>query len=189
MSRLLCNRCLAPLPSETFNSDGPIACPSCHALLHALVFPAFFRALPAGSAGETLLVGSDASCFYHAQKKAVVPCDRCGRFLCALCDVEIGQEHVCPACLQTGKEKGHLQTVQSRRTLYDNIALALALYPLLCFFITPLTSVIAIVIAVRYWNAPGSLIPRGRGRFIVALVLSVLQLLAWLGILIAQLTR
>jgi len=48
------------------------------------VFPAFF----CGGAGGRLSgyaghADTEAACFYHPQKKAVIPCDSCGRFLCA----------------------------------------------------------------------------------------------------------
>ena len=41
-------------------------------------------------------------------------CDNCGRFLCSLCDVDIGAGHQCPACLESGKRKRKEITVESR---------------------------------------------------------------------------
>jgi hypothetical protein len=93
------------------------------------VFRAFFQPVPRGRDGDPVLIEGEASCFYHPQKKAAVPCEACGRFLCALCDCELHGKHFCPACLETGKQKGKIQKLESQRTLYDNIALALAVYP------------------------------------------------------------
>ena len=70
-----------------------------------------------------MLVDGEASCFYHPAKKAVLPCESCGRFLCAVCDVEMNGQHLCPACLASGKKKGRLKQLENRRTLYDSLAL------------------------------------------------------------------
>ena len=40
---------------------------------------------------DALLSEGESSCFYHPNKRAVVPCDQCGRFLCTLCRVDFGQ--------------------------------------------------------------------------------------------------
>src|SRR5438128_1733856 len=101
-STVLCSRCNAPLPETLFNRQEFAPCPSCASLLQVEIFSAFFRPLAQGRPGETLLVETESSCFYHPQKKAVVPCDACGRFLCALCDCELQGKHFCPACLETG---------------------------------------------------------------------------------------
>ena len=38
----------------------------------------------------------EASCYFHAHKRAAVPCDGCGRFLCSLCDLNFfSDEGVC----------------------------------------------------------------------------------------------
>ena len=66
-----------------------------------------------------------ASCFYHPNKKASVPCDNCGRFLCALCDVDFGGRRLCPACIEAGSGTESETTLDTRRILYDKLALFL----------------------------------------------------------------
>src|SRR5437016_10234951 len=103
---VLCPRCKAPLAETVFNQARFVPCPACASPLQVEVFPAFFRPITVGRDGEALLVDTESSCFYHPQKKASVPCDACGRFLCALCDCELHGQHYCPTCLETGRKKG-----------------------------------------------------------------------------------
>ena len=145
------------------------------------VFPAFFRRLTAGHEGETLMVEGESSCFYHPAKKAVLPCESCGRFLCALCDCELNGQHICPSCVEAGKTKGKIKSLQNRRTLYDKLALHTCVFPMIPPFIyfTVLTAPVALYISIRYWNAPRSLVHRTKIRFIVAIIFATLQLAAW----------
>src|SRR4026207_1126810 len=122
---ILCPACYAPLPPSHFNTRSFEPCPTCPAKVQAAVFPAAFRTMAPGQTGERILVQGESSCFYHEQKKAVVPCDACGRFLCALCDVDLNGKHLCPQCLDTGRQAGSLQELETRRVLYDNAALLL----------------------------------------------------------------
>jgi len=142
------------------------------------VFPAFTRGLGPGKAGETL-TDDQASCFYHAQKKAVIPCDHCGRFLCALCDVEWGGKHLCPACLEAGKKKGKIVSLERHRLLYDSTALKIAVLPVITIWFTLVSAPIALYLAIRYWNSPMSLVRRTKIRFVLAMVISSLQILGW----------
>lgn len=174
-----CTKCDGPLPWQLFNTRELANCPSCGAGIRVDAFPALFEPPARGEGGETLLVDDQSSCFYHPEKKAAVPCDNCGRFLCALCDVELGDRHLCPQCVETGATKGKLERLQNRRVLYDEIALTLAIVPLLFFFVTLVTAPIALFIAIRYWRAPSSLVPRTKVRFIAAIVLAGLQVLGW----------
>jgi LSD1 subclass zinc finger protein len=172
-----CGACRQPLPAELWNSAVAVACPACQATLRALVFPALLRPAPRGEAGARVLTDGEASCFYHPQKKAALVCDRCGRFLCNLCDVDLAGEHVCPGCLQSGVGKGRLERLEARRVLYDDIALGLAVWPVVfCGYLWPVTAPLALYYAIRYWNAPGSLVPRSKARFIWAIVLAGLEL-------------
>jgi hypothetical protein len=146
------------------------------------VFRAFFQPVPRGRDGDPVLIEGEASCFYHPQKKAAVPCEACGRFLCALCDCELHGKHFCPACLETGKQKGKIQKLESQRTLYDNIALALAVYPVALVFgiyFTCITAPMSLYMAFRHWHAPSSVVRQNKIRYVLAIVLSALELAAW----------
>jgi len=160
-----------------------ISCPSCGVALKIDVFPAFLNTIAPGRPGETLVLDNESGCFYHPRKKAVIPCDMCGRFLCSLCDVELNGQHLCPNCLEAGKTKGKLKSLENHRTLYDAIALRLAIYPILLFFLwffSIITAPIALFVAIRYWNASSGIVPRTRIRSIIAIVFSSLQILFWI---------
>ena len=178
-SRLQCPKCQASLTEVYLNRPTLLPCLLCGAPLQVEVFPALFRRIAPGSAGEALVVENEASCFYHPQKKASRPCDACGRFLCALCDCELHGEHFCPACLESGKRKGKIKRLENERTLYDNIALALALFPLLIFYFTIITAPMSLFMAIRYWNAPRSIVHPTRLRLVLAIILASLQMVGW----------
>lgn len=174
------------LPGELVNHPEMTPCPHCGAPSLVQLFPAFFRPVAAGQTGELLVLDTEASCFYHPDRKAIVPCESCGCFLCALCDCQLSEKHFCPACLETAPKKGRIRNLDNERTLYDSIALALAVLPAAVVFgvyFTFITAPLAVYVALRYWNAPRSIVGRTRVRYIVALVLAFLQIAAWgLGI-------
>lgn len=174
-----CTKCRAPLPPALYNLAVLRPCPACGTPVQVEVFPAALHPAGFGRAGEAVLVDGEASCFYHPAKKAVVPCESCGRFLCAVCDVELSGRHLCPACVEGGRKKGRLQQLENRRTLYDNLALATAVYPLIFIWTTLIGAPIALYLSIRYWNAPSSVIPRSKWRFIVAIVIALAELGTW----------
>ena len=104
--QLLCPKCKTPLREDMLNREQLAPCPACAAPLQVQIFPALFRPLQMGRSGESLVLETESSCFFHPQKKAVVHCEGCGRFLCGLCDCELHGQHFCPQCLETGKKKG-----------------------------------------------------------------------------------
>jgi hypothetical protein len=89
---------------------------------------------------------------------------------------------LCPQCIHSGSKKGSLTLVESSRRLYDSIALALAVLP--GFFIWPtlFTAPLAIYLSIRHWNRPLSIVPRGRWRFAVAIVIALAQIGAWVAL-------
>lgn len=176
-----CPNCKTPLPNSACNTADLVRCPSCEDRIQVEVFPALFKPIAQGRSAEIILVEGESSCFYHAQKKAVMPCDVCGRFLCALCDVEINDQHVCPACLETGRKKGQLANLEKGRTLYDSAALSLAVLPLVIFPFTLLTAPLAIFFAVLSWFRPSSIVPRTRLRSYVAIIVALAQLAFWIA--------
>jgi hypothetical protein len=177
---IYCTNCKWPLPAAAYNSHKLEACPSCGTQLQLDVFPAIMRERHTGEDGEPLLMDDQASCFYHPAKKAVIPCEACGRFLCGLCEITFNNAHLCPACLETGKSNNKYRELENHRILYDEIAWGLALYPLLIFWLTLFTAPVALFIAISKWNAPSSIVPRWlRFRFIAAIFLACLQLTGW----------
>jgi len=178
-----CPRCNRPVTESLFNQPELVSCPACAAPLQILTFPALFRAVTPGRGGEALLVETESSCFYHPQKRASVPCDACGRFLCALCDCDLHGQHYCPACLETGRTKGKITKLENTRTLYDSIALRLAILPMVLvigIYFTFITAPMALYMAIRYWKAPLSIVHRTKARFVVAIILASLQILGWI---------
>ncbi|MDB6112007.1 MAG: hypothetical protein JWR69_3757, partial [Pedosphaera sp.] len=149
----------------------------------AQVFPALFRRFTPGRSGEAVMEESEASCFYHPQKKAVLPCEGCGRFLCALCDCELNGQHLCPSCLEGGRKKKKIKSLENHRILYDRAALALAVYPMLIFYLTIVTAPIAIFLAIRHWNTPTSIIHRTKIRYVIALTIATLQIIGWVAMI------
>jgi hypothetical protein len=176
---LSCTKCYSPLPPDFFQRAELAPCPACEAALQVEVFPALFKPVAVGKFGESIMVDGEASCFYHPQKRAVIPCAGCGRFLCAVCDVELNNQHICPACLEMGRQKGKLPQLENKRTLFDSAALSLALLPLLMWPVTLMTAPAAIIVAIYSWGKPGSLLPRTRIRSYLAILIAALQITGW----------
>ena len=176
---ITCTRCKTPIHAETINTFELIPCSSCKEPIRADVYPAFYRRLPSGRTGDPLQAEKEAGCFYHPAKKAAVACSACGRFLCALCDVEFNDQHLCPACLQKGKTKRKIKNLENHRVCYDKIALFVALISMLFIWPTLISAPIVLFMVIRYWNAPRSIIPRTKIRFILAFGIACLQIAAW----------
>jgi hypothetical protein len=158
------------------------SCRSCGAELQVEVFPALLRADKGLDEAEAVLLEGESSCFYHPDKKAVLACEACGRFVCALCDCDLHGQHYCPTCLDVGKTKGKIKNLENYRVLYDTIALALAVLPivtLVFWFASLLTAPAAIFVAIRYWNAPRSIVHRTKIRYVLAIVFATVELAGW----------
>ncbi|MFH2047667.1 MAG: hypothetical protein ABIK92_21275 [Pseudomonadota bacterium] len=177
---ITCSKCQNPIDANRINTNNYLPCPHCNTKLRADVFPAYTRKAPEAEAGQTLIIDDDASCFYHPSKKAVIPCSSCGRFLCSLCDVEMNGEHICFSCITNKKTKGELKDLETHRTLYDSIAIKMAILPLLfLFWITIITAPITIYIVIRYWKKPSSIIERSKIRLIAAFIIATIQIGGW----------
>ena len=183
-----CVKCRAPLPGSLLNIGELTACPGCSRLLEVEVFPALFRRIARGQTGEAVVSATDSSCFFHPEKKAVVPCQACGRFLCALCDCELDGLHLCPNCLDAGKKKGKIKSLENHRVLYDSAALALSIAPLIIFYLTIVTAPLALYLSIRHWKTPSSIIHRTKIRFIIAVLLASLQVIGWVVVFFALAT-
>ncbi len=177
---LHCTACQASLPPEALAGPGPARCRRCHAALEVSVFPALFRPLESGRPAEAVLSDQESTCFYHPRKRAVVPCESCGRFLCALCDLDFNGRHDCAPCLEAARGRGALPHLENQRTCYDRIAMALAIYPVfLLFYPTLFTAPVAVFLSVRALRSPGSLVHGAKTRSIVAMLIATAEIVAW----------
>ena len=179
-----CRKCGLILPADVFNTPEPAGCPRCHNLVVARVFPAFIEGPREGRAGEVIGIDELSGCFFHPDRRAVVPCGECGRFLCALCDLEVQGRHLCPGCLEAGRQKAALAVFRTAHTRWDNVALMLATFPVFFYFITPFTAAAAVFISIWKWRSTrAAMVPYSKGRFVVALLVASLTLAGWAAIL------
>jgi hypothetical protein len=178
-SPVTCTRCKQALPDVFFNRADLNACLNCGAMLTAAVFPARWRGSKKGKEAENIVFQEHASCFYHPGHKAATVCEHCGRFLCNLCEIEFDGRRLCPGCIESGFKKSEFQSLDSQRFLFDNLAMTLAVLPLIVWPLTLCTAPAAIFIAIRYWKEPSSVIPRTKIRRIFAILLGSLQMLGW----------
>jgi hypothetical protein len=188
-SILSCARCHAALPSSVCNSPSISKCPSCGLLIQNWIFPAAYKNSLKESKAEALSDMQDASCFYHPQKKAQLVCAGCGVFICALCDIELKDQHLCPKCIQQGKKKGKIHQLENQRKLYDDIALMTAVVPILFWPISVVTAPVALFLSIRYWKSPTSIVRKSKIRMIFAAIFAVLQIIIWTGFIIVMMMQ
>ena len=179
-SPITCPNCGAFLPATVAELQSLAECPACLRSTEVTVFPAYERPVAVGVAAEKVVMEGEATCFYHPANRAQVPCDACGRFLCALCDLDLSGKHLCPQCLEKAMAKNTLQSVERTRTRWDIIVFLLLLLPLMpCFMLfVPLTALAALAFIGIKWKAPPSLVSNTRLRYIIFTILAVIELLA-----------
>lgn len=159
-----CGGNLTPGETET----GWQSCPYCEKRLQVRVWPVVRHGTNATEA-----MPDQATCFFHPGKAFQSCCQRCGRFVCALCDLQLGAEHVCPTCFERGRADSGLNGGKAewrhRDVLYDSIALGLGWGWIIVWPVIIAALPAAIVLHVKYRKAPRSyLIPRSGWRFWVA---------------------
>ena len=187
-SLVKCSKCRTLLSPELFNLGELTPCPSCQSLLNVEIFPAILQTHTAASA-ESILVEGESSCFYHPTKKASIVCQNCGRFLCALCDLELNGRHVCPTCLESGQKKAKFKDLENERMLWDRLALVVALAPILGVWTSIIGAPVALYIVLRHRKAPCSITGKSNLRLIIAGIAAVAQIAFWAILLLYFLTR
>ncbi|MBI2685158.1 MAG: hypothetical protein HYX27_02500 [Acidobacteria bacterium] len=170
MGYVVCGACSARIPPTNWNQEFPLPCPMCSREVWVTVFPVALHPPKAGLP-EQVVTGQEASCYNHVNNRAVAACDDCGRFLCALCDVDAVGGHVCPACFER-RESPALH----ERVNYDSIALALVTLPMLLCWLPVFTTPAALFFAFKFWNAPALVMPRSKWRLWLTLLIAILQI-------------
>jgi len=175
-----CPKCSTSLAAESLNLPDLQPCPSCRTPILVEVFPAMFRRIGAGQLSHGVMEETEAACFFHEQKRAVVPCDVCGRFLCALCDCEFNGKHYCPGCLETGRAKGTIRILTTKRVRYDKISFAVAVAPLIIFPLTLVAAPIAMSLVFWHWKKPRGIAQTSPAWMIAAGGIALLEIVGWI---------
>lgn len=192
---LACPNCNSPLPWQwqegVRSSQATGICPKCRMEAETLVFPALHAKIESGRNADKMVLDGDATCYNHPAAKAEIVCSHCGRFLCALCDMEIGGVHSCPSCLtmpKDGKPKagasGLANKLERRRIRYDQVALILAVLGVITCWLGFILCPAAIITAIIGLRRPGSLLGKNRGMLWTAIVISALDLLLIVGFIV-----
>ncbi|MEJ2368375.1 MAG: hypothetical protein P8Z49_08505 [Acidobacteriota bacterium] len=164
----------APAPVE-----GELECPGCTREFRLETFPAFYRDPLNSEQAESLHSRDEASCYFHPSSRAAAVCEECGRFVCSLCDMPIGTRHYCPSCLAAGTGNQEEETLADQHVLYDNIAIFMAVAPLVTCWLTLISAPVTLLATVFWWRRPLSIVPRSKGRYVTAAGIALAELVAW----------
>lgn len=104
-----CPLCGAPLDLAALRT-GLMECPSCSGAFEATPFQARPRRHAAIASVTETPEGVAAACANHAGNAAVTSCQRCGLFICTLCDMSVDGTSYCPSCFDRMRTEGTLQT-------------------------------------------------------------------------------
>jgi hypothetical protein len=188
-----CLACGSALPPAAISALALERCLACGVTQRWELFPAFSAPGEASAPAEAIVApGEEAACAFHPGKRAAASCGRCGLFVCSLCELPLGEERICPRCLESGRASGKLKDLESHRFLYDRLALMLVTYPLIFFYVSILTAPIALFVAIRFWKAPTSIVRPGKTRMAIALAVALLEIAGWMVLIlvvVASLSR
>lgn len=165
-SPITCPHCAAEIPADSEWQSCPYCQKSMQIRVWQVVRP---------NSSVPVALSEEATCFFHPEKAFQACCQRCGRFVCALCDLQLGSEHVCPTCFERGRSDSGAEAGKAewryRDVLYDSIAVTVGWGWILFWpsFLVALPAVI--VLHVKFHKSPRSyLIPRSGWRFWMAYV-------------------
>ena len=183
---VICPKCHTALPDDVLQrrSDTDSAsCPACRAPVYVSIYPRLRTGvdLNKGAANSHLSGEGDAVCRFYPELKAETVCDECGCFLSEKAAVTWSGRSFCMPCLHSLRENKGQDEFLAKRTLYDNTALGLVL------FLSPLslfTAPVALYYLIRYRNSSRGMVPRGKFRWFLALILSIGFVLGWLFLLV-----
>ena len=172
----LCPSCNAPLDAATLHA-GVMNCPHCRKQFEATPFQPRERHHQAVQVVTETPDGIAAACANHERNAAVTSCTRCGLFICALCDMNVGEGSYCPSCFDRMRDQSTVDSGATRYRDYATMSISAAAISLLCPFlpIGPF-AVFWGLKGVRQRRAEGS----GIAGPVIAMILGSLETLALL---------
>jgi len=135
--------------------------------------------------------GATSSCFFHTDRPVSSVCDVSGRLICELCTTEYEGKTVSFEAFsklvqvksKAGKKEKKGSFIRPRRITFikwDDVAVSLAVLPMLFVFVTIITAPIVLVITAQHWKeGPTSPVRRTRIRYVFAVICALLQIAGW----------
>lgn len=116
-----CPRCHARLTADWIHS-GTVICPDCNKPFEATAFRPPQRRLEVLSVAAALTPEGANACANHERNAAVTNCVRCGLFICALCNMDVGTGPHCPSCFDRLRADDALAPASTRYRDYASMA-------------------------------------------------------------------
>ena len=128
-----CPRCGVALTSDWIRS-GAVTCPFCNGTFEATAFSPPPRKQVVTT--EVVTVGPEGAnaCANHARNAATASCQRCGLFICGLCDMNVGSGSYCPSCFERVRTEGTLHAAARRYRDFATMARSFAIAGVLLTF-------------------------------------------------------
>jgi uncharacterized paraquat-inducible protein A len=187
-----CPRCNARLTADWIQS-GTIICPDCNKSFEATAFRPPQRRLEVVSVAAALTPAGANACANHARNAAVTNCTRCGLFICALCNMDVGAGPHCPSCFDRLRADDALAPAATRYRDYASmarIAMIAGLFFSFMFMGIPFAA------ASLYYSRKGFKQLRAEGRskigLIIIIIVAILEIIggiAWIAVLIVGLSQ
>jgi len=139
-----CPRCNWKLTADWIRT-GTVRCPDCNRDFEATAFKPPERKV---RIAQVATVGPDGAnvCANHARNAATTSCTRCGLFICALCDLNVGTGSICPSCFDRARTEGSLPTATKTRDYYAQAKMAAIVGLFFGFFLLgPLFGTLALI--------------------------------------------
>lgn len=127
-----CPSCKTALDAQTLRA-GAMECPQCRTEFEATPFQPRDRRHAAVQIVAETPDGTAAACANHARNAAVTSCTRCGLFICALCEMNVGDGTLCPSCFDRSRDPGPgVSTGATRYRDYATMSISTAILSILC---------------------------------------------------------
>lgn len=127
-----CPHCAALLGAES-RVTGVVTCPNCRARFEATAFNPPQRRMRIVEVAQSGPEGANA-CANHERNTAVTSCQRCGLYICSLCDMNVGSGSYCPSCFDRVRTEGTLGAATTRFRDYGSMARVAAVVGFLFMF-------------------------------------------------------
>lgn len=112
-----CNAVLTP----TMVYTGSHTCNKCGGQFEAVAFQPQSKKIRVQNVAAAGVAGA-SPCANHPGNASVANCERCGNFMCSLCNIDSDAMKLCPACFERLTQEGALSSSNNRIRNYSGIA-------------------------------------------------------------------